>query len=114
MSDFIEVTNKEKFTKAFVNINCISRVMEDTYYSPDKDGRDCYILFQDSSLINCVETYDEVIKKIKNARNSSSFAVCDAIVEDEHSVHPQYAGTALFSNQKEYEERAQNQGYTIV
>ena len=36
-----------------------------------------------------------------------------SIGPDGISNHPQYAGTALFS-QKEYEEQLQNQGYTIV
>lgn len=109
MSDFIEVTLLDvKVKRVLININHISDIQEN-YKGEIRIWLDDF-----SSSYPVKETYDEVIKKIRNAQNSSSFTVCDAIVEDKHSNHPQYAGTALLSNQKECEEQAQNQGYTIV
>lgn len=109
MSDFIEVTSLDiKCKRALININHISDIQEN-------DKGEVRIYLTDGSTSYPVkETYDELVMKIKKAQNSSFYAVCDTIIEDGHSNHPQYAGTTLLSNQKEYEEQVQNQGYTIV
>ena len=88
MSDFIEVTSLDiKVRKALVNINHISDIQED-------DKGEVRIYLSDGATSYLIkEAFDEIVKKIKDAKHFSM-------------SYP--------TNTSLYEEQTQNQGYTLV
>lgn len=92
MSDFIEVTSDSFKTKnglkhILINIGHISDICE------DENGNVTIYIAGGVASYSVKETYDEIVKKIKDAK---------------------YFTTSYPTNTSLYEEQTQNQGYTLV